>query len=201
MHFRFGRTEKANTGLKRSHPLYMIWWERKERGSLCDAWASDFWAFVSAVGDRPSRTHLLRPLRYREPYGPDNFEWLAALKRGPGESKKAFHARKWAARKERDPGAEPQRNLKRKYGVTPERYREMHEAQDGKCAICKNPETRLHPKTHAPQALSVDHCHNHKHVRGLLCWRCNTTLGKAEDSPDLLRAMIAYLEHSEPRGL
>src|ERR1700748_3330291 len=96
--WKFGRTDLINTGDKRSHALYSIWFERKQRGSLCDEWANDFWAFVSAVGERPSSTHLLRPLRAGK-YAPDNFEWLAPLSRQPGETKKEFNARKWARRR------------------------------------------------------------------------------------------------------
>jgi hypothetical protein len=69
----------------------------------------------------------------------------------------------------------------------------MLKAQGDRCAICRQPEKRINPKSHAPQFLSVDHCHSGGHVRGLLCWRCNTTLGKVDDSTALLDAMIAYL--------
>lgn len=191
-HRKYGRFHKVYTGDKRSHPLYSVWFERKQRGSLCDAWASDFAAFVEGVGERPSPTHLLRPRRYGEPYGPDNFEWLAALKREEGESRKAFNARKWASRRERFPTYEAHRNILRKYGLTQEQFREMLQAQGGLCAICRQPETRLHPKTHAPHALAVDHCHEKGHVRGLLCWRCNTSIGKFEHDPVLLERAAAF---------
>jgi hypothetical protein len=174
----------------------MIWWERKSRASLCEAWAQNFDAFVAGVGERPTRTHLLRPIRYKEPYGPDNFEWLAALKRQPDESRKAFNARKWASRRERFPSYEAQRGLKRKYGLTPKDYEAMEHAQEGRCAICREPETRIHPKTHAPQALAVDHCHVTMRVRGLLCWRCNTSIGKFRHDPDLLRVAALYCEET-----
>lgn len=192
-----GRPDRGQ-GEKRGHPLYMIWWERKERGSLCESWAADFLAFVAGVGDRPTPTHLLRRLRFSEPYGPQNFEWLDALRRQPGESKQAFNARKWKSRRERFPSYESQRSLKRKYNLTPEQWQAMHDAQGGKCGICGQEETRINPKTHAPQALSVDHCHDFGHVRELLCWRCNTTIGKAEHSVQLLTAMIEYLKRHEP---
>lgn len=184
---------KNVSGPTRGHPLYSIWFERKQRGSLCEEWAADVLVFAEAVGERPSPTHLLRRLRAGEPYGPDNFEWMAALKRQPGESREAFNSRKWKSRRERLPTFEPQRWLMRKYGLTPEAFAAMVEAQDGKCAICRQPETALDAKTQAPKALAVDHCHDSKKVRGLLCWRCNTTLGKVEDSTVLLGEMIAYL--------
>lgn len=42
--------------------------------------------------------------------------------------------------------------------------------------------------------LSVDHCHKTNATRGLLCGACNTGLGLFNDSPELLRASIQYLE-------
>ena len=42
--------------------------------------------------------------------------------------------------------------------------------------------------------LCVDHCHATGAIRGLLCNDCNTVLSKANDSPELLRRLAAYLE-------
>lgn len=179
---------------KRDHPLYMIWWERKSRGSLCPEWAADFDRFIREVGDRPSPTHLLRTLRHDEPYSSTNFEWLGALRREDGESRRAFNARKWASRRDRFPEYEAHRALKRRYGITPEDYAAMLKAQDGKCAICRQRETALDYKTHAPKLLSVDHCHETKKVRGLLCFRCNTSIGKFEHDPELLRRAALFCE-------
>lgn len=43
-------------------------------------------------------------------------------------------------------------------------------------------------------SLAVDHSHKTGRVRGLLCKRCNLTIGAAEDDIALLGKMIAYLE-------
>lgn len=46
------------------------------------------------------------------------------------------------------------------------------------------------------QARTVfDHCHATGKFRGWLCERCNLTLGKVEDSTELLAKMISYLTH------
>lgn len=179
----------------RDHPLYTIWWERKSRGSLCAEWAADFRLFTAAVGDRPSPQHLLRPLR-AGPYAPDNFEWLAALKREAGESRRAFNARKWASRRERFPEYEAGRSLKRKYGITAEDYARMLEEQDHACAICRQPETATDWKTRQPKNLAVDHCHETKKVRGLLCTRCNTSIGKFNHDPELMRRAALFCEQT-----
>lgn len=198
-HYRSKRlTDQKALGIKpegkRAHPLYVTWFERKKRGSLCAAWEADFWLFVSVVGDRPSPKHLLRRISTKTRYDAGNWEWIDALKREPGETKKDFNARKWASRREREPEYESRRWLMRKYGLTPEQYEDMYVAQGGVCATCKQPETSVHHHTLTPKALAVDHCHATGVVRGLLCWSCNSTLGRVKDSPDLLRELAAYLE-------
>ncbi len=59
------------------------------------------------------------------------------------------------------------------------------ELQGGGCAICSQmPDGKR---------LSVDHDHRTGLFRGLLCDRCNTLLGKADDNALVLRAAIDYL--------
>ncbi|MGW5421011.1 endonuclease domain-containing protein [Streptomyces sp. NPDC003943] len=43
-------------------------------------------------------------------------------------------------------------------------------------------------------AAHVDHCHETGRVRGVLCFNCNSAIGKLGDDPDVLRRAIAYLE-------
>jgi len=76
--------------------------------------------------------------------------------------------------------------LKRKYGITPERYEELLVEQGGGCGICG----RL-PR--ADIALHVDHDHATGAIRGLLCFRCNNALGDFEDDYERLAAAVRYL--------
>lgn len=66
------------------------------------------------------------------------------------------------------------RALKRRYGITVETYEAMLFKQNGKCAICKSAVNLGRGN------LAVDHCHKTKQVRGLLCFHCNTALGRIE---------------------
>lgn len=75
--------------------------------------------------------------------------------------------------------------------------------QHGKCAVCGEGETRLGSHGRV-RSLSVDHCHTTGAIRGLLCDNCNNILGRAKDSPSVLRRLAAYLEvagKSAPRSL
>jgi hypothetical protein len=79
-----------------------------------------------------------------------------------------------------------------RYGVSAEQYKEMHDRQRGLCLICGGPETGQYRGK--VKSLAVDHCHDTGVVRGLLCGRCNTSIGKFNHDPALLRAAIEYLE-------
>lgn len=73
------------------------------------------------------------------------------------------------------------------YKASPEEIAAMLVAQNGLCAICGEDFSTKAKGYH------VDHCHTGGGVRGLLCLQCNAGLGMFKDSPDLLRAAIAYL--------
>lgn len=106
------------------------------------------------------------------------------------ENQRRFHARhrdrlrpmyreKEAKRRALDPSLVRRGNL-RKYGLTIDSFNEMAARQDGRCAICRQPETLVGRGTATPQNLSVDHDHATGTVRGLLCGRCNRGLGHVD---------------------
>lgn len=78
------------------------------------------------------------------------------------------------------------KNIER-YGITVEQYNILHEAQNYKCAICKEPEQYF-------SRLSIDHCHETNRVRGLLCNNCNRGIGLLKDRADILRRAAEYLD-------
>lgn len=75
----------------------------------------------------------------------------------------------------------------RKFGVSREQYVEMHDAQQGVCAICGRP-------CPTGRSLAVDHDHSTGRVRGLLCMPCNTAIGQMGDDPERLVAAASYLQ-------
>lgn len=74
------------------------------------------------------------------------------------------------------------------YGITPEQFTTLLEAQGNRCAICGSAEWP--GKDNCPH---VDHDHATGKVRGLLCGPCNIGLGQFGDDPERLAAAIRYL--------
>ena len=79
------------------------------------------------------------------------------------------------------------RKLRLRYGITPEEYDSLYQQQYGCCAICGIHQSKLHT------TLAVDHNHDTKEVRGLLCFDCNTGIGKLQDNYDIIIKAAEYL--------
>lgn len=88
--------------------------------------------------------------------------------------------------------------LNRKYGISLDDYRKLSEQQGHVCAICKHPEVGYNGKD--PKVLAVDHCHVTGKIRGLLCFKCNQTLGRMGDSLENAMKFFTYLESAERSG-
>jgi hypothetical protein len=78
------------------------------------------------------------------------------------------------------------------YGIGIEKYNALLVAQGNCCAICGVDEKQLKRK------LDVDHSHNTKQVRGLLCTSCNQGLGRFKDNTTYLASAIEYLSYGAP---
>lgn len=85
--------------------------------------------------------------------------------------------------------------LKTLYGITLQDYQNILRNQKYSCAIC------FSEKNDLGRYFSVDHCHNTKQVRGLLCNRCNRAIGLLKDDISLLRNAIKYLEKSNEQNV
>jgi len=80
------------------------------------------------------------------------------------------------------------------YSLPIEKYYQLVEGQQNRCAICGDPPPY--------QRLVIDHDHSccarktscGKCVRGLLCPRCNAGLGAFKDSEPLMLKAIEYLQ-------
>jgi hypothetical protein len=72
----------------------------------------------------------------------------------------------------------------KKYGVTKHWYEDKLKEQQNCCGIC-NREFVSSPH--------IDHNHETGDVRGLLCYSCNSAIGKFQDNPEILQNAIDYL--------
>lgn len=85
--------------------------------------------------------------------------------------------------------------LKADFGLCIEEFDRMVNEQNNLCKLCGRPETTKH-QSGKTKDLAVDHDHLTGKIRGLLCWVCNTGIGKLQDSPELLRKAADYIENS-----
>ena len=82
------------------------------------------------------------------------------------------------------------KHYENKYGITMKEYNKIFSQQKGNCAICGTHQSQL------TKSLHVDHDHDTKIVRGLLCPKCNTGIGLFNDNKELLKNAIDYLRRT-----
>lgn len=191
-----------NINLMTNQALYAQWSSYRRKGAypIVQEWYDSFPAFMEGVGDRPSPDYRLYRVDKDKPMGPGNFEWREKLTsmRTADETAVEYEARRRSSSKTRYGTRVTKYDLKFRYGITPEQYAAMYEAQNGLCAICAQPEKDRDSQGRV-KALAVDHCHASGKVRMLLCHSCNTGLGKFRDDTSLLALAIAYLaKHAQP---
>lgn len=77
--------------------------------------------------------------------------------------------------------------IRKRYGLTPEQYQLMRDAQNDSCAVCRK---KFSKTPH------VDHCHDGGHVRGLLCFNCNRAIGHFQNDVTIIQNAIRYLKRN-----
>ena len=74
-------------------------------------------------------------------------------------------------------------SLRKNYDLSLEDVENILQKQNYRCAVCEKILSKFF----------IDHNHKTGKVRGILCFNCNTALGKFEDNPELLAKAIIYL--------
>lgn len=93
----------------------------------------------------------------------------------------------------RTPKKRLEQHLKYKYGVTHQEFLEAWDEQEGRCAICKDELPDLMAYENRRRGYAIDHNHETGEFRGILCLKCNSLLGMAKDSPEVLEKAKHYL--------
>jgi len=98
------------------------------------------------------------------------------------------YSRNWARNNPRkdtyDYATRRDRRLRCEYGITSDQYDQMLSDQEGRCAICND----------YMSVPCVDHNHETKKVRGLLCRACNAGIGQLRDDPEIVACALRYLK-------
>src|SRR3990167_3567526 len=94
---------------------------------------------------------------------------------------KEWNKGRYGIRKAKDPMCHRRAQLRVRYGLTVEHYKQMEVNQGGRCLLCG--------KT---CRLVVDHNHATGQVRGLLCSSCNKVLGYIENQ-EWMKRTLSYL--------
>lgn len=78
--------------------------------------------------------------------------------------------------------------LRREYGIDLESYAHMLIDQGYACASCRD-----YLNLGDFRYIHLDHCHDSREVRGILCRHCNTALGLLRDDVGRIAALATYL--------
>jgi hypothetical protein len=78
-------------------------------------------------------------------------------------------------------------HIKRRYGLTVDRYKQIMFEQNGGCAICKRPFSGMKQRPH------IDHSHKTGTVRGILCNPCNSGIGYFHENIERMISGIEYV--------
>lgn len=113
------------------------------------------------------------------------------------KAKEAAYGQRYQVKERRRITARRVGQSRQRLGVSPEMYAAMLAAQQGLCAICKQPNSASNRLDGEPKALAVDHNHKTGEIRKLLCDPCNRALGLFQDSVSILERAVEYLKEHE----
>lgn len=209
--------KKANTGLKRSEETRkriseskkgkpQVWKSPEHRaqamanrkagmkrgkdhhffGKGAPLWAlAKISATHTGVSYKVCRENGIDPDFYRAQLVSGRF-WCGLCKSFLPEDERAGNTKSRTQCKKCSPAYQRAVSIKRKFGVDAEWYERKLAEQGMCCAICKSPD-----KLSKNGFLAIDHSHTSNSVRGLVCTRCNVTVGLIESSVYL--ACLEYL--------
>ena len=84
-------------------------------------------------------------------------------------------------------------NLRSRYNLSVDEYKEILSNQNNKCAICGCDISKKENRPH------IDHNHSTNKIRGILCGNCNMGIGLLKDDINVLRNAVKYLEGNDEK--
>ena len=172
-------------------------WERLLRSGRRHEW-NDLESFSADVGNMSDDEVTVAALDEGRPIGKENFRFLAKVAGDFDRSTKEGAAAYMKAYREANPGRFRHAHMKSNYGLDDIDIEAMRKSQNNRCLMCFEEETRLKVGGDKPRALSLDHNHDTKAPRALLCAQCNWAMGQFGDDLKRLRLAVTYLERFEP---
>lgn len=150
------------------------------------------WGHLSQLRSRGELRPIRKMVRGLAYYDPEaGIKWCPGCKKSKFLDGFAKNASSRTGRTDYCKACTTARLLARRYGVTPQWVEQKLAEQGYACAGCKN--------LFNSETPHVDHDHETKEPRGLLCFVCNMTLGYAKDSSQTLRNLADYLDTRPPK--
>lgn len=143
----------------------------------CDKGYADDWRKAN-----PEKVRI-REQAWRKAHPERVKHWNKAWRKANPERAKAL-PRAW---RQADPKRARASERDSRYGLDKGEYQGILAKQNGCCAICRQ----------SMKPANIDHDHDTKKIRGLLCRRCNLGLGLFKDSEIALVAAAEYLRKSK----
>jgi hypothetical protein len=87
----------------------------------------------------------------------------------------------------------------KRLGIHPKHIAAIRSHQSAKCGICQGENHQRHQFLDGIQDadLHLDHCHSSGLIRGFLCSKCNTGLGRLQDNLELIAKAIIYPDNGD----
>lgn len=145
---------------------------RTKQASRCRTCGNKFYHAQNPRTEEQILESIRLRKEYKKRYFQENKDRIRERKKKPSKEKSAEYNMRWH------------------YGVEIEDFNRVLLEQNGLCAICSIKLDRSNRST----VPSIDHDHRDGSFRGILCHRCNVSLGLMDENPETLRSAIRYLE-------
>jgi hypothetical protein len=130
---------------------------------------------------------------YRKDYREKNLEEIRRRNREYARQARTNNPEKFRerdrARLRADPDYKRASHLKHNYGITLKDRQHMLDVRNGLCDICQ----KVMPNTRGPTSPNIDHNHNTKKIRGMLCSNCNRAIGLLGDNAAIIKRAAEYV--------